>query len=667
MPVLLRRLAGATLLVLAFAPLHRLLRPEAAGPAGAATREAAETAWILGLSGGVIVLTFAWLLARMVPSRSPGTDPVERLAERMVRPSAPGFAAATGLLVAGLCTLIALVVHGGRPTSVDEMAQLLHAAALADGRLTVPLEGAPAAWVIQNGVVTEGGWASIYPPGHTLLLALGLWAGASWAVGPLLTGLGAACFTWSADRLLGPRTGRLAGLLLAVSPFWLLLGASHSSHAAAAAALSLVLLCGLRAESGSLAWALATGVAVGMAVTARPWTGLLCSTAILTTQWWRGASTIAPRLAGTLLGGLPFAALFLAWNQALFGSPLRLGYTVAFGPAHGLGLRTDPWGNEYGVVEAVGYLSADLLQLGIRLLESPLPALAVVGGALLFGPLGRGAGVFGAWAAAGVAAALAYWHHGTQFGPRMLYETVPGWVALFAASAALLLRRGTASTLGRLLRWTVLVTVAGGVALAPTALRSASGHGVSAPLPDPTGDSALVFVHGSWASRISARLVAAGMRRDSIETALRRNDVCAVDRYARWRRDDPPGIPAPPLSLEPRPGTPSGLRARELSPGNLVRVDPALAFDTRCLREARSDRFGTLELEEVAWRFPPLGGAVVMARDMGPAANLAVLDAVPRPAYVLLGVDEGPTLVRYAEGMELLWGGAAGEAAPNRR
>src|SRR5690606_30868882 len=45
----------------------------------------------------------------------------------------------------------------------------------------------------------------------------------------------------------------------------------------------------------------------------------------------------------------------------------------------------------------------------------------------------------------------------------------------------------------------------------------------------------LVFVHGGWSARLAARLAATGMRLDSIETALRQNTTCAVQRFTDAR------------------------------------------------------------------------------------------------------------------------------------
>jgi len=662
----LRRLLGAALLLSAYVPLHRLLDPARTGPAGAATRAAAEAAWTVGISGTLIVVTFAWVCVRMVPA---GRIPIgwsETAVRWLTAPPAPAFSIGLGLVTAALAGVLAGVVHGGVPTGVDEMAQLLHARALVSGRMTIPFEGPAAAWMVQNGIGVDGGWASIYPPVHTFLLAVGLASGGAWLVGPAAIGVATAATVSAGERLIGPVAARAAGLLLAVSPFWLLLGSTHLSHATAAAGIALVLWTGVRATEGGVGWAVATGAAIGFSVGTRPWVGLVSCVAILLALWWprREAGSMSGggqlrRLAQVCLGGLPFAVLLFWWNARLFEHPLRLGYSAAFGPSHGLGFGVDPWGNLYGAVEAIGYTGGDLTMLGLNLFEGPIPALALIGAVLLARPLPRGVAVFAAWAGAAVLANAAYWHHGIHMGPRMLFESAPAWVVLFVLAGVIILRPGSP----RLAIWSLSITMLAGWVLSVGAVRNQMAADVSA-LPRPPSDSAIVFVHGSWASRIAARLGADDMRKDSIETALRRNDVCDVDRYARWRAGGEGLSDQPPLDLESLPGSPASLETRSLSPGNLVRVEPGATVDATCLREARSDRFGVMELELLAWRGPPLPGVnVVFVRDLGPVGNLAVLDAFDRPAFVYVdrNPDDEPLLLDYAEGIELLWGGAARE------
>lgn len=667
----LRRVVGVALLAASYVPVHRLLAAGRAGPAGLSTRAAAEAAWSVGLYGSILVVGAAVVLTLLVPEGA-ARGLLRRTAELLVRPRPATFA--TGLaMVAGLLTLaVAGLLYQRLPTSVDEMAQLLHAQALTAGRLTIPLPGDAAAWTIQNGVVTDGGWASIYPPLHTLFLALGLVLGAAWAVGPVMVGVGTWAATRASEELLGPLQGRAAGLVLALSPFWILLGATHLSHTTAAASLALVLWTALRARHGGLGWALACGAAVGAAVASRPWIGLVTSATLVLSVWGPVPTRPWRRLGAVLAGGLPFAALFFWWNARLFGGPLRLGYSAAFGSSHALGLHVDPWGNVYGAREALGYTGADLVQLGAHMLETPLPAVALVGLAVLLGLRGPGPRPFLAWIVTAVLANALYWHHGVHMGPRMLYETAPAWAALVVASAAFLTGDRVRPRLRRLAGWGIAAAVVGALSLAPGVVARAGTTGAamaSTPLPVPPGDApSVVFVHGSWASRVVARLTASGMRRDSVETALRRNDICAVDRYARWRdadpdsRDDTP----PPLDLRLRTGTPAGLRRVTLSPGNDAWMAPGPLTDATCRREAGADRQGVVELEPLLWRAPPLPGRdVFVARDMGPALNALVRSALPgREAFLYVPPTTeatAPRLVDYDSGVAGLWGdGAAG-------
>ncbi|HSW31848.1 MAG TPA: hypothetical protein VLH75_20360 [Longimicrobiales bacterium] len=666
-----RGIAGIALLVAAYAPLHRLLDPARTGLAGAATRASAEVAWSLGVWGTLVVAGLALAAAVLVRSdpASWGVKAARRLALVPAGPFAAGAAGVAFVLSAG----VARGVFVGEPTSVDEMVQLLHARALLSGNAALPLPGDAASWMVQNSLLTPAGWASVYPPLHTVLLAGGIALGAPWLVGPLAAGTAAGLASLAFVRLMPerPALARAAGALVAVAPFGVLLAGTHLSHATAAAFAALVLWAALKARDEGAGWGALAGAATGAFVCTRPWTGIVLSGALLVAAWGppalrRGVGWSARRAAALAAGGAPFAVLLLAWNHALFGSLFRLGYAAAYGPAHGLGLHPDPWGNAYGPREALAYTGSDLTHLGATLLESPLPALSLVALALvLVVRLPRGSGLLLVWALAGVGANAAYWHHGIHLGPRMLYETVPAWVALWAVSAAAL--GGASSPLPPLLRraaaWAALLSLAGAAVLAPArALGYRSDVPPARALQAP-GAPAVVFAHGSWASRVSARLAAAGMRRDSIETALRRNDLCAADAYARWRQAGAKGE-APDLDLHPAPGPAPHLRPELLSPGNAALLRPGAVLVDACLREARSDRLGTVELEPLLWKHPPVPGAsLVVARDLGPAANARTLLGFPGATPWVL-VDGGPgapaRVVPYVEGMEMLWGGAAG-------
>jgi len=669
-----RRACGVALVALAFAPFHRLLGDAATGLAGTATRALTEGLWQAALWGMLVSAVATAVLTRYVP-----VDPWRLLAplgRRLAGVPPTTWAAAVGAIGFLLTATATWKLFAGLPTSVDAMVELAHARALSAGRMTLPLHGEGAAWMIQNSFATSGGLASVYPPGHTLAMAMALRLGMGWMLGPVAVGVLAA-FSYLAFARMAPESGtatRLAGVSVALSPFVWLLGASQLSHASAGAAAAVLGWTVLKARDGSPTWAVFSGVAAGVLVCTRPLTGLVLGAAMPAAAWLAGAkASTRPRAWLTSralrfgLGGLPLAALLFGWNSVLNGGPLRLGYAAAFGPGHGLGFHVDPWGNQYGPVQALAYSGADMVGLGASLFGSPLPAVAIVAVGLLLVPAGRGRALLWAWSLVPVAANALYWHHGQHLGPRMLYEAAPAWVALVVFTLADASRSGARARgiLSRASGWLVAVSLLGALLTLPSgirALRTPAAVVYASTLPPPGDQPGLIFVHGSWSTRIAARLAAAGMRRDSIETALRRNATCAVDRYTRWRTASGAG-PRPEIDFERRAGKPAGLESWLVSPGNRILVAAADTLDGICQREASSDRLGTVELEPLLWQAPPLEGrALIVARDLGPFANARVLARLGRPrAWVAVDGGEGSPirLVEYADGMELLWRGAA--------
>ena len=186
-----------------------------------------------------------------------------------------------------------------------------------------------------------------------------------------------------------------------------------------------------------------------------------------------------------------------------------------------------------------------------------------------------------------------YWHHGYHLEPRMLYETAPAWCLLAALALAELTREASRrstffSTLGApALASALLLQLPARLAASPWDEEARARTRLPA-IPEPA--NAVVFVHGSWPALVAARLAGAGMRRDSVETALRRNDLCRVERYAMAREAGVGGAELPPLDLLALPGSPPHLRGVQLSPGTFMRVDPRLPADPSCRREARADR-----------------------------------------------------------------------------
>ena len=192
--------------------------------------------------------------------------------------------------------------------------------------------------------------------------------------------------------------------------------------------------------------------------------------------------------------------------------------------------------------------------------------------------------------------------------------------------------------------------------------RSEDLEGSALPSPEQDGES-IVFVHGGWTTRLWARLAATGMSMDSVETVIRRNGSCRIQRYLDIMEEGGEATTTIQLEREPIPGYPTGMRILSLPSGYRVRLDPAQPFTSSCEREAAADAIGVIELSPLLWQdgLPGLGGsALLLARDLGPQRNRLLLTRFPERTpylYLPLGQGQPPSLVPYREGMELIWNG----------
>ena len=675
---------GLLLLVLALTPIYRLMgTPDAGGFGGAAllrgSADLVSTWW-----GLLTTLVLGGALAILMPTQK-ARRYLRRLGEGLSVGSAYSFAATMAVVAAGLALFSSLVLFKGYPTLLDGMVNLLQSRVLAAGQAALDLPEPTAAWMIQNTVLTQQGWVSQYPPFPAFLLAIGQLIRAPWLVYPLLLGA-SVFFTILLGHLLLPgrvMALRLGGVLLALCPFLVFLGGGYLSHIPAAAFGALTLFAAVRALRGSWSWALLVGVGSGATVASRPLFGLAIGVLLPALLWLsrakgQGFSWIGSRLGAATAGGIPFALSWGLYNNHFFGHPLDLGYSAAFGPAHGLGFHPDPWGNSYGLAEAVGSTAGDLMSLGVFLFETPFSAVVLVGVFLLRKPcLSRGGLLFLAWALLPFLANALYWHHGFHLGPRMLYEAAPAWVFLSALAALGLSERqdGASDLRSRLnapdiLLWTFVVSAIGAAILIPS--RAASYQWpeetldrIAIPSP-PETEPALVFVHGSWNERVAARLQGSGMRLDSVETVLRRNDLCQVHHLASRRlavAGTGEGIDSSAdLDFQLLPGTPPHLREVRLSEEHRALDDPESEPTPDCRLEARADRNGIISLAPLLWQGDLPGferGDPMFVRDLGWADNGAVQAAFPhRKPYLFLipAPGKGPELWDYDEGMELIWG-----------
>ena len=683
-----RQALGAVLIVLAFVPIYRLLDTSVDAPHRRVGVEVAEVTLQLAWWGTIVTLLLAWLLARILPTR-PVRQAGRVLVTWLSKPSATIYAVTLSGLSFGLSVLTGRFLYQGFFTNVDEIASTIHARYLAHGLLAGPVTDTPEAWLIPNTLMVSEGWVSHFPPAHLFAMAALIRMGVPTLLGPIFAGVLVGLLALSLPKLLPehPGPGRVAALLIAVTPFIFLLGGGSMSHVSASALGAAVLYAALRARDGSVWWGVAAGAAVGLMVSDRPLIGLVLGTVFTLGLWGlaafgddpRGRVWFLRRAGATVLGGAPFAVLLGWFNQRLYGSPLTLGYLAAFGDRHRLGFHMDPWGYPYSLREAVAFTSSDVLSLGIQLLETPFPVTAVIGLYLLLASrLPRGAGVLAAWAFLPVVANGYYWFHDV----RMLFESAPAWITL-GVIAALGLAGGLGGTdqehsrdlrgwAADMTTWAILFSVVGAAVWgAPTRWGSyrwteETLQRITVPSL-PTEEPAIVFVHTSWNERLSSRLQGpGGMRQDSIITVLRRNTNCGLHLYALAR--EARGVSLPEVDLEQVPGTPSDIERPPSPPGATLRTRADEPFGISCLREVGADRFGAVALAPLVWQgdLPGLEeGRPMFVRDFGPEQNRRLLDAYPeRQPFVFVPKDPSlpPEIVPYNEAMAQLWGvvGVAG-------
>ena len=692
----IRRAAGLALLLLTILPLYRQLPQRETGLTGRSTAENVELQMELLRSGFLILLIIA-LLAGMLLDRSVLQRAEDGIGRALRRLSVPAFATSVGLLAAALTTVVAITVFERRPNLADAILQLTHARYFAAGQLGGPADFAAGFWHMQNSVVTDAGWFSQYPPGHIALLALGYALGAEWLVGPVVMGLTASIGVLVMHRLMaGNETAaRLAGLAAGLSPMLLAHAASFMNHATAALFGVLAIYCALRALDGPRWWAAGAGAAVTAQAAVRPLAAVVTMLVVAGAIWLhdaragRGAAAergspvrrFLERCALAVLGGLPFLAAHLWYNGTAFGGPTTFGYDATWGPTHGLGFHLDPWGHTYGPIEALLYTSADLVALNLNLLETLLPHVTLVGVWLLVArTLRPGERVLALWALLPVLANALYWHHGFFMGPRMLAEFAPAWAGVSVVAIHGLLERlpsgvrpGLRLSPRSAATALLIAGAAAGVVLVPQRLASYGGDWLPAfrAAPPAAPDNSVVFVHGAWEQRLMTRLASRGLRLDVVETAMRQNPTCLVQRHFDALGDgggfgSARATPTttttalPPLDLAPR--TFEYLPRPEIAPDVRIRLDTARALDDSCRRQIQPDRYGATDASFFLWMGDLPGiesGRPMYARDLGPELNRHLLERYPnRTAWMYghFGEGESPRLLPYDRAVRMLWG-----------
>jgi len=342
----------------------------------------------------------------------------------------------------GVLVYIAHNVNQGVPHVPDEVSYVFQAKILASFHLTAPIPPVRDAfeYFYPSLLVDSGGrWASIYPFGHPLMLAIGQLVGAIWLIPPILGALSIVLIYAVGKRIHGTQVGIIAAALLAFSPFFQMTASNLMSHNTAVFyILACLFLMTVRWRSKWLSYGLA-GVCFGLLLNTRPLTATALVPPFALLFLYDFVSGRGQRVA-VLKRSVSFAAGVLLMLGALY--LYNLGTTGSLDTGYGTNTSLETvigFGEKNSVARGMQNEQVQLAALLPILNGWPL----LVGLAFLFLPFTLGGRSH--WDVFLLAAALfgigvwtAYESNGLMHGPRYWYEAMP-FLMLLAARGLVLL------------------------------------------------------------------------------------------------------------------------------------------------------------------------------------------------------------------------------------
>lgn len=376
------------------------------------------------------------LVAALGFSRPPE---LPRLPERARHLAPWALVAALAFGAFGIAMFIMYSYVTRMPHVPDEVSYLFQAKLLSSGDLSAPPPPVPAAfqYFVQNFItVSDGRWASIYPFGHPIVLAIGTLFGAPWLMPPLVGAASVVLLFVIGRRLYATRVGLLAALLLVTSPFFLMTTTNFMAHNTASFYLLLSLLFLLFLDRRPGTFGLLAGLSFGLLFNTRPLTALALITpfgAYLLAQLLPGERRLegVKALGAFVAGGLVMLAAYWLYNYGTTGAAFTNGYQATTRAEESFG-----FGGRHSVALALQNEAAQL-KLLLLVLHGWPQYVGLMFAALPFLSLSRNRhDWFLGACAAFVMAAPAFWRgEGIMHGPRYWYEATPFLILLAARGA----------------------------------------------------------------------------------------------------------------------------------------------------------------------------------------------------------------------------------------
>lgn len=345
------------------------------------------------------------------------------------------FLGALFLLHGFLTNLVSYYCFEHIPHVQDSIAQFFHAKIFAQGNL-VAASPPYREFFDFTHMINNGQWYSQYPPGHSVLLALGVLVGIPWIVNPLLGAGTVVLFYFLGKELYNENVGRLSAILGLLSPLILFMSSEFMNHASSLFFFTLFVLYGakfLRTEKAT--YGLVAGGAIGWVIATRP---LTATGAALPLLLYGGVQLIRRRkqlIAGSVaLAGAAsvFFGGLLTFNYLTNGHPLLFGFQVLYGDDVLPGFGNSAWGETHTLLRGVYQTLDNLLGMNKYLFEWPIPSMTVVILLFIAQTMNKWDFLLLGSALSLAIAYLFYWYQDWCFGPRFLYEAACPLIILTA-------------------------------------------------------------------------------------------------------------------------------------------------------------------------------------------------------------------------------------------
>jgi hypothetical protein len=287
----------------------------------------------------------------------------------------------TSLVICMVVTgIIAYTVLDHIPHVEDSIAQLFQAKIFKAGKLYAPLPPHKEFFDYTN-IINDTKWYSQYPPGHSLLLMVGLFFGVPWLIGPLVGTLSLFLLFLVVRKIYDDhRIHYLCCGLLLFSPFFLFMSSNHMNHSSTLFFLLLFLYFYLYMfSSNSNLYALFCGLSLGYAINIRPLDGVAVAIPFVFYALYcvyKKREVHVSQIVCFCIGVFLMVCTLLLYNKLTTGNPFIFGYQQKFQSLGFLGGAQfgPPHTAEGGIINT----SNNLIGLNQHLFEWPLPSLVFI-------------------------------------------------------------------------------------------------------------------------------------------------------------------------------------------------------------------------------------------------------------------------------------------------